>query len=105
MKLFTIGGGFLGFMYCFYGIVNMYFMYDSFISLLTQLFKIDGFFGYVLGMFIAALTLLIAFKPDDPFPWHWLLLLLFSILLMIFCHIIAGIPVLIAGVIGLFNDV
>jgi hypothetical protein len=105
MKLFTIAGGFLGFIYSFFGIMNMYFMYDSFISLLTQLFKIDGFFGYVLGMFIAALTLLTVFKPDDPLPWHWLLLLLFSILLMIFCHIIAGIPVLIAGIIGLFNDV
>jgi len=75
--------------------------FNSFTSLLTQLFSISGFFGYVLGMFIAALTLLVALKPDDPLPWHWSVLISFSILLMVFSHLIAGFPVLVAGIIRL----
>jgi len=104
MKLFTISGGFLGLLYCFWGILGMHFTYSSLLMLFTQIFNINGYLGYVLGMFIAALTLLVAFKPNDPLPWHWLLILMFSILLMMFVHIIAGIPVFVAGVIGLFND-
>lgn len=75
--------------------------FNSFSSLLTQLFSINGFFGYVLGMFIAALTLLVASKPDDPLPWHWSVLISLSILLMGFSHLIAGFPVLVAGIIKL----
>ncbi len=105
MKLFTISSGFLGLMYCIWGIINMHFTYSSLDSLFDQIFNLNGYFGYILGMFIAALTLLIAFKPNDPLPWHWLILMMFSILLMMFVHIIAGIPVFVAGIIGLFNDV
>jgi hypothetical protein len=104
MKLFTISGGFLGLIFCFWGIRNLHFTYNSFINLINEIIKINGYLGYISGMFIAALTLLVAFKPNDPLPWHWLVLLMFSILLMIFVHIIAGFPVLVAGVMGLFND-
>ena len=103
MKLFTISGGFLGLMYCIYRILNMHFTYNSFINLFHEITR-NGYLGYILGMFIAALTLLVAFKPNDPLPWHWLLLLMFSILLMMVVHIIAGIPVFVASIIGLFND-
>ncbi len=103
MKLFTISGGFLGLIYCFWGILGMNFTYNSLLNLFTQIFNINGYMGYILGMFIAALTLLVAFKPGDPLPWHWLLLLLFSILLMMFVHVIAGAPIFVAGIIGLFS--
>ena len=105
MKLFTISGGFLGLMYCFWEILSMHFTYNSLLNLFTQIFNIDGYLGYILGMFISALTLLVAFKPGDPLPWHWLLLLLFSILLMTFVHVIAGLPIFGAGIIGLFSDI
>lgn len=104
MKLFTISSGFLGLMYCIWGILNMHFTYNSFINLFKEMTRFNGYLGYILGMLIAALTLLVAFKPNDPLPWHWLLLLMFSILLMMIVHIIAGIPVFVASIIGLFND-
>ena len=86
-------------MYCFFEILNMNILFNNFSSLLTQLFSISGFFGCVLGMIIAALTMYIAFNPDDPFPWHWSILILFSILLMLFSHLLAGFSVLAAGLI------
>jgi hypothetical protein len=104
MKLFVICSGFLGLMYCIWGIINMNFMYHSFISLITQILDFNGYLGYLLGMFIAGLTLLVAFKPNDPFPWHWILIFMFSILSMLFIHIIVGAPAFVAGIIGLFND-
>ena len=103
MKLFTISSGFLGLMYCIWGILNLHFTYNSFTNLLNEITS-NGYLVFILGMFIAALTLLVAFKPNDPLPWHWLLLLMFSILLMMIVHIIAGIPVFVASIIGLFND-
>ena len=105
MKLFTISSGFLGLIYCGAGIYYMRFTYNDIFTLFDQLFKWNGFLGYILGMFIASLTLLVAFKPNDPLPWHWILLLFFSILLMIVIHIIAGLPALVAGIMGLINDV
>ena len=72
--------------------------FNNFSSLLTQLFSFSGFFGYVLGMIIAALTMYIAFNPGDPFPWHWSILISFSILLMFFSHFLAGFSVLVAGI-------
>ncbi|MHA2008934.1 MAG: hypothetical protein ACXABO_16050 [Promethearchaeota archaeon] len=103
MKILTIIGGFLGFIYCYYGILNMRFVYKDVMHLLAQLIDFEGFLGYFTGMFIAALTLLVAFKPNDPIPWNWILLLTSAILLMVNAHVIAGIPVLFAAIIGLFS--
>lgn len=97
VKFFTVAGGFIGLMYCFFGILDVDISYKSFSSLMTQLFSISGFFGYVLGMVIAVLTMLVASSPNDPIPWHWSVLISFSILLMLFSHLIAGFSVLAAG--------
>ena len=83
----------------------MSFSFDSILTLLSQVFRINGFLGYVLGMLIASLTILVAFKPNDPIPWHWLVLLLFSILLITFSFLLGGILVFAAAVIGLIDEI
>jgi ABC-type polysaccharide/polyol phosphate export permease len=100
IKLFTILGGFAGLMYCLYQI-----------STTTQIeswFEIFGFGRFVrnlIGMIVAALTILAVLKPDDPLPWHWLLLLTFGILLFVFSWLMSAILVLLGAVFGLIEDI
>ena len=100
MKLLSILGGLAGSFYCFYYLYNM----DG-ISHWNEIFGINEFFSSVVGMITGALTLLVTFKPDDPLPWHWLLLFLFGLLLIFFSFLLAGISVLIAAVIGLIDKI
>ena len=83
----------------------MSFSFNDIFTLFEQIFRINGFFGHVLGMFFASLTLLVGFKPNDPIPWHWLVLLSLSILLIIFSFLLGGIAVLGASVIGLIDEI
>jgi hypothetical protein len=83
----------------------MSFTFNSIFTLFGQIFRISGFLGYVLGMFFASLTVLLGFKPDDPIPWHWLVLILFGILLITFSFLLGGIAVLGAGVLGLIDEI
>ncbi len=81
------------------------------ISTTTQIVSWNEIFGFgrflrnLIGMIFAALTLLVAFKPDDPLPWHWLLLFVFGILLIIFSWLMGGILVIAGAIVGIFDDV
>ena len=100
IKILTIIGGFAGLMYCLYQISSK--------TQIISWYEIFGFGRFVrnlIGMIIATLTLLVALKPDDPLPWHWLLLLAFAILLIIFSYLMGGILVLTGGVLGLIDDI
>ena len=105
IKVLTIVGGFGGFVYGVYQITYMSFSFNNIFTLFDQIFQLNGFIGYVLGMFVASLTLLAAFKPNDPIPWHWLVLLSFSILLISFSFLLGGVAVLAAGILGLFDAI
>lgn len=94
-------GGIGGVAYNFMKIVYMQFAYRSTFDFIAQLFNINGFLGYLLGMFIASLALVVAFKPNDPIPWHWFVLLFFGVLIIMFSYLWCGILVLVAGIIGL----
>ncbi|MHA1932958.1 MAG: hypothetical protein ACXAAH_06535 [Promethearchaeota archaeon] len=83
----------------------MSFSFSSILTFFGQLIRINGFLGYFLGMFFSSLTLLVAFKPDDPIPWHWLVLLSFSILLVTFSFLLGGIAVFIAAVMGAIDSI
>ncbi|MHA2088134.1 MAG: hypothetical protein ACW972_07650 [Promethearchaeota archaeon] len=105
IKVLVMLGGISGFLYGIYRIWYMSFTFNSIFALFEQIFRINGFLGYVMGMFIASLTVLVAFKPDDPIPWHWLVILLLGILLSTLSFLLGGIAVLIAGVIGLIDEI
>ena len=58
----------------------------------------------VVGIVISALVLLTALRPDDPFPWHWLMLFVWGILMIVFSALWGGVLVIIAALIGLIDD-
>ena len=63
-----------------------------------------GLIQHIVAIIIAILTLLSAIKPDDPIPFNWIILLVFSILLIIFRSIAGGIIVLVAAILGLLIE-
>ncbi len=52
----------------------------------------------IIAIIFAILVLLAALKPGNPIPYHWLLLVIFGIILIVCGSIIGGILVLIAGI-------
>ena len=60
--------------------------------------------NWIVGLVVVILTFLVALKPNDPIPFHWFVLLILAILLIIFVDIIAGVLVFIAFLIGLIED-
>ena len=52
----------------------------------------------------AVLALICGLRPDDPFPFHWLMFLIFAIWLIIFGALFGGVLCLIAFLIGLIDD-
>jgi len=100
IKILTILGGLAGLLYCLYQIST-----TTQINSWYEIFGFGRFVRNLLGMIIAALSVLVALKPDDPLPWHWLLLLAFGILLIIFSWLMGGVCVLIGAMAGLIDDI
>ncbi len=69
------------------------------------LVALDEIVIFIVGLVIVILTFLVALKPNNPIPFHWLVLIIFAILLVVFgAGIWACVLVLIAGLIGLIED-
>jgi len=60
--------------------------------------------NFIIGLVVVIITLLAGIKPNDPIPFHWLVLFILGILLAIFADILAGVLVIIAFLIGLIED-
>jgi len=98
IKAFSIIGGFIGFFYRLFFLFNI----DS-INNWVQTFGYYEIISAVLGMIIAGLTLLTSINPNNPLPLHWLSLMIFGALTLIFAYILGGIFVLIASIICLVD--
>ena len=96
MKILTILGGLVGLASAILVIAN----YD----LPATYSAFDRVVSGIVGIVIAVLTLLCAMRPDDPIPWHWLMLFVLSILLFVFSGLWGGVLVIIAALIGLIDD-
>ena len=60
---------------------------------------------FIIGLVILVLTFWVGFKPNDPIPFHWLIFIIFAILLVVFgAGIWACVLVLIAGLIGIIEE-
>jgi ABC-type polysaccharide/polyol phosphate export permease len=97
MKILTILGGLVGLASAILVLAN----YD----LPATFSAVDRVISAIVGIVIAALTLLCAMRPDDPIPWHWLILFILAILLFVFSGLWGGVLVILAALIGLFDDV
>ncbi|MBD3195929.1 MAG: hypothetical protein GF317_12780 [Candidatus Lokiarchaeota archaeon] len=58
----------------------------------------------IVAIIIAVLAIMSAIKPDNPIPFNWIIILVFSILLIIFGSIIGGVLMLVGALLGLFSE-
>ena len=56
-----------------------------------------------LGLVFSIVVLVQCLKPDKPVPYHWLLFIIFGILVAIFANLVGGIIVIIGGLVALID--
>jgi len=103
MKLCTILGGLVGLAFIIIDILRHggadipdYAMIDPNI--------LDPVFELIVGIVVVALTLLVGIRPDNPIPFHWLVLFILGVLLVVFGGgVWACALLIIAGLIGLIE--
>jgi hypothetical protein len=103
MKLLTILGGLIGLAFIlidfmrYLGItIPDYAMIDPDV--------LDPIFELIVGIVVVAITLLAGIRPDDPIPFHWLVLFILGVLLIVFGGgLWACALLIIAGLIGIID--
>jgi hypothetical protein len=104
MKFLTIIGGLVGLVWIisgFAGIVGL-----GFVPIIVpNIIPLERILTLIIGLVIVVLTLLVGIKPDKPLPFHWLVLFILGILLVIFlAGIWACVLLIIAALIGLIEE-
>lgn len=100
MKILTILGALVGLITLILGIAKI----DNY-AIVNPLFGLQEILNFIIGIVIVVLTFLVAWKPNKPLPFHWLILIILAILLVIFgAGIWACVLVLIAAIIGLIEE-
>ncbi len=100
MKFLTIIGALVGLAYLIIRLTG----YGTQFQLLPIDVGLNVIVNFIIGLVVVIITLLAGIKPNDPIPFHWLVLFILGILLAIFADILAGVLVIIAFLIGLIED-
>ena len=99
MKALTVIGGIVGLLSIILGLLNI--PNYSYININLGL---DAVITLIIGIVICILTLLTGLKPNNPIPFHWLMLLILAILLAVFnAGVWAVVCLVIAFLIGLIK--
>ncbi|MFX1325872.1 MAG: hypothetical protein ACFE8N_13040 [Promethearchaeota archaeon] len=99
MRFLTIIGAIVGLIYLILGLPFL-----DIQSVIPIDVGLNIVLNLIIGIVVVIITLWVGLKPNAPLPFHWLVLLILAILLVIFADVIAGILVLIAFLIGLIED-
>jgi hypothetical protein len=100
MKLLTVLGAVVGLVTLILGLAGI----ENY-GFINPVFGLNFIINFIVGLVIVILTFLVALKPDRPLPFHWLVLLILGILLVLFgAGIWACVLVIIAALIGLIED-
>jgi hypothetical protein len=100
MKFLTILGALVGLITLILGLANL----ENY-GFIDPVFALNEVLNFIIGLVIVVLTFLVALKPDKPLPFHWLVLFILGILLVLFgAGIWACVLVIIAALIGLIED-
>ena len=100
MKLLTILGGLVGIATMILGLAGI-----ADIGFVNPLLGLNAVLNFIVGIVISVLTLLTGLKPNAPLPFHWLVLFILGVLLIVFgAGIWACALVIIAALIGLIED-
>ena len=103
MKILTILGALVGLVYIINGFAGL--AGYEFLPLIIDIGLLNRIITLIIGLVVVILTFLVAWKPNKPLPFHWLILLILAILLVIFgAEIFACVLVLIAAIIGLIEE-
>lgn len=98
MKFLTVLGALIGLA----TLILSFFGYH--IAYVDPLTGVDSFIRRIIGFVIVLLTFLVALKPNKPLPFHWLVLFILGILLIVFsAGIFACVLLVIAALIGLIE--
>lgn len=100
MKLLTVLGALIGLVTLILGLARI----ENY-GLINPVFALGEVLNFIVGLVIVILTFLVALKPDKPLPFHWLVLFILAILLVLFgAGLWACVLVIIAALIGLIED-
>ena len=100
MKLLTILGGLVGIATMILGLAGI-----ADIGFVNPLLGLNAVLNFIIGIVISVLTLLTGLRPNASLPFHWLVLFILGILLIVFgAGIWACVLVIIAAIIGLIED-
>ncbi len=103
MKILTVLGAIVGLVYIINGFAGLAGM--SFLPIIVDIQLLDRIISLIIGLVIVILTFLVALKPNQPLPFHWLVLIILAILLVLFsAGIWACVLVIIAALIGLIEE-
>ena len=103
MKILTVLGAIVGLVYIINGFAGLAGM--GFLPIIVNIQLLDTIINLIIGLVVVILTFLVALKPNQPLPFHWLVLIILAILLVIFnAGIVACVLVLIAAIVGLIED-
>ncbi|MBY9009913.1 MAG: hypothetical protein KGD74_08620 [Candidatus Lokiarchaeota archaeon] len=103
MKILTVLGALVGLVYIINGFASLAGL--GFLPPVLNIQLLDRIISLFVGLVVVILTFLVALKPNRPLPFHWLVLFILAVLLVIFGgEIIACILVLIAAIIGLIEE-
>ncbi len=104
MKFLVIIGGLVGLIWIISGFASLAGL--GFVPvIIPSIVPLQLIVTLIIGLVIVVLTLLVGIRPDEPLPFHWLVLFILAILLAIFAAgILAAVLVVIAAIIGLIEE-
>jgi len=103
MKILTVLGALIGLVYIINGFAGLAGL--SFLPIIVNIQLLDIIISLIIGLVIVVLTFLVGLRPNSPLPFHWLVLLILGILLVIFnAGIWACVLLVIAALIGLIEE-
>ena len=99
MRLLTIFGGTIGFLYIFLRIYKI-----ENVNTWIQDIGLGSVIFINSGLVIAGFTIITALKPNNPIPWHWITLMALAALTTIFIHLLPALLIFIAGTVELAKE-
>jgi hypothetical protein len=100
MKFLTIIGAIVGLVTLILRLANV----ENY-GYVDPLIALNEVVVFIIGLVVVILTFWVALKPNNPIPFHWLVLIILGVLLVVFgAGIWACVLVIIAALIGLIED-
>lgn len=102
MKVLTILGGIVGLFTVILSLTEFHNYTYGFVGPLTGL---NIIINTIVGIVISIITIWAGLKPNNPIPFHWVILIILAVLLIVFgAGIWACVLVIIAALIGIIED-